>query len=109
MRLYTKEKFAIYPLFSIDLNYIMNLAIIGATGNVGRKILEVLEQKGISINKIHLVASKKSANKKINFCGEEYRIQELEKYDFSQAEITFFAAGGKISQQYAEKRLSLQQ
>ena len=45
MRLYTKEKFAIYPLFSIDLNYIMNLAIIGATGNVGRKILEVLEQK----------------------------------------------------------------
>ncbi len=107
MRLYTKEKFAIYPLFSIDLNYIMNLAIIGATGNVGRKILEVLEQKGISINKIHLVASKKSANKKINFCGEEYRIQELEKYDFSQAEITFFAAGGKISQQYAEKASKL--
>ena len=81
----------------------MNIAIIGATGNVGRKMLEVLEQKKLPIDQLYLVASARSAGKKIIFNGKEYNIYDLEKYDFSKAEITFFAAGGKISEQYAEK------
>ena len=48
----------------------MNIAIVGATGNVGRKMLEVLEQKKISINELYLVASSRSAGKKINFKGQ---------------------------------------
>ena len=81
----------------------MNIAIIGATGNVGRKLLEVLEQKQLLIDQLYLVASSKSAGKKINFKGKERDVYNLENYDFSKAEITFFAAGGKISEQYAEK------
>ena len=81
----------------------MNIAIIGATGNVGRKMLEVLEQKKLPIDKLYLVASSRSAGKKISFIGKEYEIHNLESYDFSKAEVTFFAAGGEISKQYAEK------
>ncbi|MFL2891230.1 MAG: aspartate-semialdehyde dehydrogenase [Candidatus Pelagibacter sp.] len=81
----------------------MNIAIIGATGNVGRKLLEVLEQKQLPIDQLYLVASAKSVGKKINFKGKEREVYDLENYDFSKAEITFFAAGGKISEQYAEK------
>src|SRR5210317_500536 len=81
----------------------MNIAIVGATGNVGRKMLEVLEQKKISIDQLFLVASPRSAGQKVNFNGKEHEIFNLETYDFSKAEITFFAAGGKISEKYAEK------
>ena len=81
----------------------MNIAIVGATGNVGRKILEVLEQKKLPINELYLVASARSAGQKISFNGKEHEINNLETFDFAKAQITFFAAGGKISEQYAEK------
>ncbi len=81
----------------------MNLAIVGATGNVGRKMLEVLEHKKLPVDKLYLVASAKSAGQKIIFNGKEHEVYNLETYDFSKAEITFFAAGGKISKEYAEK------
>ena len=81
----------------------MNIAIVGATGNVGRKMLEVLDQKKILIDQLFLVASSRSAGQKINFNGKEHEVYNLETYDFSKAEITFFAAGGKISEKYAEK------
>ncbi len=79
-----------------------NIAIIGATGNVGRKTLEVIEKKDIKFDDLFLVASSNSAGKKISFKGKDYEVHDLEKYDFSKANITFFAAGGKIAEQYAE-------
>ncbi len=81
----------------------MNIAIVGATGNVGRKILEVLDRKKISIKELFLVASPRSAGQQINFSGREHEIFNLETFDFSKIQITFFAAGGKISEQYAPK------
>ena len=81
----------------------MNIAIVGATGNVGRKTLEVLEKKNILIDNLYLVASSKSVGKKIGFKGKDYEVCNLETFDFSKAQITFFAAGGKISEQYALK------
>ena len=81
----------------------MNIAIVGATGNVGRKILEVLERKKLSINELFLVASPRSAGQKLNFNGKEHEVSNLETFDFSKVQITFFAAGGKISEQYAAK------
>jgi len=80
----------------------MNLAIVGATGNVGRKILEVLEKKELSIDNIYLLASSKSVGKKIKFKKKEFEVYDLQKFDFSKAKITFFAAGGKISEKFAE-------
>jgi aspartate-semialdehyde dehydrogenase len=79
----------------------MNIAIIGATGNVGRKILEVLGKKGLSISNLYLVASSKSAGSKIEFKGKEIKVEDIETFDFKKADITFFAAGGKISQKFA--------
>ena len=81
----------------------MNIAIVGATGNVGRKILEVLEKKELSFDNVYLVASSQSAGKKISFKGKEHEIFDLESFDFSKVKITFFAAGGKISEKFAEK------
>ena len=81
----------------------MNFAIIGATGNVGRKTIEILEKSKIKISKLFLVASEKSEGKKIKFKNNEIRIQNLEKYDFSSAEITFFAAGSKIAEKWIPK------
>ena len=80
----------------------MNIAIVGATGNVGRKILEVLERKELAIDNLYLVASSRSAGSKIKFKDKEYEVLNLETFDFSKVKITFFAAGGKISKNFAE-------
>ena len=81
----------------------MNIAIVGATGNVGRKMLEVLEQKKLPIDELYLVASSRSAGKKLSFNGKDYEVYNLETFDFSKAQITFFAAGSKMSEEYALK------
>ena len=81
----------------------MNICIVGATGNVGRKILEVIEQKNFSYDELHLVASPKSAGKKILYKKKEYLVSNLEEFDFSKCDITFFSAGGKISEKFAKK------
>jgi aspartate-semialdehyde dehydrogenase len=79
----------------------MNIAIVGATGNVGRKIIEVLENKNFSISELFLIASAKSAGKKITFKGKEHSVIDLEKFDFSKVKITFFAAGSAIAEKWA--------
>ena len=81
----------------------MNFAIIGATGNVGRKTIEVLEKSKIEIDNLFLVASEKSAGQKLVFRKKEIIVEQLEKYDFSQADITIFAAGSEIAKNWAPK------
>ena len=81
----------------------MNFAIIGATGNVGRKTIEVLEKSKIKIDNLYLVASAKSAGQKLFFKKKEIIVEQLEKYDFSKAEITIFAAGREIAKNWAPK------
>ena len=103
MVIFAPETFAIYLSFSISFNITMNIAIVGATGNVGRKIIEVLEKKELDIDNLYLLASAKSAGLKINFNGKEHEVLDLENFDFSGIKITFFAAGGKISENFVEK------
>ena len=81
----------------------MNIAIVGATGNVGRKTLEVLEKKKLSIENLYLVASSKSVGKKISFKSKDHEVYDLESFDFAKVKIAFFAAGGKISEKFAKK------
>ena len=79
----------------------MNIAIVGATGNVGRKLIEVLEKKNFNISELFLIASSKSEGKKINFKGKEHTVIDLEKFDFSKVKIAFFAAGSAIAEKWA--------
>tara|TARA_B100000579_G_scaffold237884_1_gene195103 strand:+ start:265 stop:441 length:177 start_codon:yes stop_codon:yes gene_type:complete len=58
----------------------MNIAIVGATGNVGRKIIEVLEKKNISVDNLHLIASSKSAGSKLKFKGKEVEVENLRNF-----------------------------
>ena len=79
----------------------MNFAIVGATGNVGRKTIDILEKSRIRIDNLFLIASKKSNGKKISFKKKKIKIITLENYDFSKAQITFFAAGSDIAKKWA--------
>ena len=79
----------------------MNIAIIGATGNVGRKLIEVLEKKNFPISELFLIASSKSEGKKISYSGKEHTVIDLEKFDFSKVKIAFFAAGSAIAEKWA--------
>ena len=79
----------------------MNFAIVGATGNVGRKTIEILEKSKLKISNLFLVASTRSVGKKISFKRKKIEIEALKNYDFSKASITFFAAGSAIAKKWA--------
>ena len=79
----------------------MNIAIVGATGNVGRKIIEILEKKKINIKNLFLLASKNSEGKKINYNGKELTVNNLEKFNFASVNIAFFAAGSGVAEKWA--------
>ena len=81
----------------------MNIAIVGATGNVGRIILEVLEKKNFEVENLYLLASQKSQGSNLKFNGREIKVELLDNFDFSKVNLTFFSAGGKISEKFAAK------
>ena len=79
----------------------MNIAIVGATGNVGRKLLEVIEKLNFKFSELYLIASDKSIGKKITFKGKTYSIVGLSDFDFSKVKIAFFSAGSAIAEKWA--------
>jgi len=79
----------------------MNIAIVGATGNVGRKLLEVIEKLNFKFNELYLIASDKSIGKKITFKKKTYSIVGLSDFDFSKVKIAFFSAGSAIAEKWA--------
>ena len=79
----------------------MNIAIVGATGNVGRKLLEVIEKLNLKFSELYLIASDKSIGKKITFKGKTYSIIGLSDFDFSKVKIAFFSAGSAIAEKWA--------
>ena len=82
------------------------LAIVGATGAVGRVFLELLEEKYPGQKNLFLLASAKSAGSTIK-CGEQnYVVEDLDEFDFAKAEIAFFSAGGEIAEKYAPLAVS---
>ena len=79
----------------------MNIAIVGATGNVGRKLLEVIEKLNFKFSELHLIASDKSIGKKVTFKNKTYSIVGLKDFDFSKVNIAFFSAGSAIAEKWA--------
>jgi aspartate-semialdehyde dehydrogenase len=79
----------------------MNIAIVGATGNVGRKLLEVIEKLNFKFDQLYLIASDKSIGKKISFKSKDYSIVGVNNFDFSKVQIAFFSAGSSIAEKWA--------
>lgn len=81
----------------------MNIAIVGATGKVGNKFIEVLEERGIKADNFYLYASKKSAGKKLKVFDKEYIVLELNEENIKNKRIDYalFSAGGTISKDFA--------
>lgn len=77
------------------------IAVVGATGAVGTKMIQMLEQANFPINEVKLLASKRSAGKKALFNGKEIEIQETTADSFENVDIALFSAGGSISKQFA--------
>ena len=79
-----------------------NIAIVGATGMVGRTFLQVLEERNFPIDNLYLFSSKKSAGSTVDFNGKEYTVEELTEDSFSRdIDIALFSAGGDISKKFA--------
>ena len=79
----------------------MNIAIVGATGNVGRKLLEVIEKINFEFDQLYLIASDQSIGKKISFKNKDYSLIGLNDFDFSKVQISFFSAGSTIAEKWA--------
>ncbi|PAV30052.1 aspartate-semialdehyde dehydrogenase [Virgibacillus profundi] len=82
-------------------NKTYNIAILGATGAVGQKILQILEDKAFPINEVKLLSSKRSAGKKVMFKNEEIVVEEATPESFTGVDIALFSAGGSVSKQLA--------
>ena len=79
-----------------------NIAVVGATGVVGSTFLKVLEERDFPFENIYLMASAKSAGKKITFKGKEYTVEELTEHSFDKPiDIALFSAGGGTSAKFA--------
>jgi aspartate-semialdehyde dehydrogenase len=77
------------------------VAVIGATGNVGREVLKALAEREFPCKKVHVVASRESMGVRISF-GEddELTVEALDLFDFSTIDLAFFCAGSEISKRY---------
>lgn len=80
----------------------VNVAIVGATGMVGRTFLKVLEERNFPIDNLYLFSSARSAGSKVEFKGKEYTVEELNENSFDRdIQIALFSAGGSVSEKYA--------
>ncbi len=78
-----------------------DVVVLGATGLVGKNIMEILEQRKFPVNKLYPLASSRSAGEIIEFDGKSVEVLDADDFDFSQAQIAFFSAGGSTSAKFA--------
>ncbi len=81
-----------------------NIAVVGATGNVGREVLSILSEREFPVDNIYAIASRASLGKKISFGDTQVLLATtLDAVDFSKVDIAFFAAGSAVSKEHVEK------
>ena len=78
-----------------------NVAVVGATGAVGEAMIQILEERQFPVKELFLLASERSAGTRIQFKGKSLVVNDLAKFDFSNAQIGLFSAGGSVSAEYA--------
>ena len=81
----------------------VNVAIAGASGAVGEALIEILQERRFPVAELALLASTRSAGKRVQFNGKSVQIQRLDEFDFSNTQIGLFSAGGSVSAEFAPK------
>ena len=81
----------------------VNVALVGATGMVGRTFIKVLEERNFPIDKVYMFSSAKSAGTVVKFADQDIVVEELNEksFDDKNIQIALFSAGGSISAKYA--------
>lgn len=82
------------------------VAVVGATGNVGREILNILAERKFPASEVVALASRNSLGKKVSYGDKTLNVEVLDDYDFSGTKIGLFSPGGKVSAVYAPKAAS---
>ncbi|MEL6859634.1 MAG: aspartate-semialdehyde dehydrogenase [Pseudomonadota bacterium] len=81
----------------------LRVAIVGATGNVGRELFNIMDERNFPADKVHAVASRRSLGRKISYGDKTLRCEDLESFDFSQVDMVLMSAGGSVSKEWAPK------
>src|SRR5205085_4553918 len=79
------------------------IAVIGATGNVGREMLKTLAQRDFPISEVVALASPRSTGQQVSFGDHVLKVKALDYYDFKGTDIALMSAGGEIAKQWAPK------
>ena len=79
------------------------IAIVGATGNVGREMLEILAERGFPADTVVPLASRRSIGQEVTYGDKTLKVQALENYDFADCDICLMSAGGNVSKEWAPK------
>ena len=79
------------------------IAVVGATGNVGREMLNILSERGFPADEVVPLASARSQGTEVSFGDKVLKVQNLENYDFSDTDICLMSAGGEISKKWSPK------
>ncbi|NBN65899.1 aspartate-semialdehyde dehydrogenase [Microvirga tunisiensis] len=79
------------------------VAIVGATGNVGREMLDILAERGFPADEVVALASRRSQGTEVSFGDRTLKVQALENYDFSDTDICLMSAGGNVAKEWAPK------
>ena len=84
----------------------IKVSILGATGNVGREFLSIIEERKFPVEELFLLASPKSEGKKISFGKKEIKVLDLNKFDFKKCKLVFSSAGSKVASEFGPKAAS---
>ncbi|HPA37462.1 MAG TPA: aspartate-semialdehyde dehydrogenase, partial [Phenylobacterium sp.] len=79
------------------------VAVVGATGNVGREMLNILEEVEFPISKIHALASRKSIGVEVSFGEQIVRCEDIEQFDFSKVDLVLMSVSGSFSKEWSPK------
>jgi aspartate-semialdehyde dehydrogenase len=79
------------------------VAVVGATGNVGREMLNILEEVNFPVDKIHAIASRKSIGLEVSFGDKVIKCEDVEQFDFSTVDVVLMSVSGAFSKEWAPK------
>ncbi len=80
-----------------------SVAIVGATGNVGMEMLNILAEREFPVSKVHAIASRRSVGREVSFGDKILKCEDLEQFDFSKVDFVLMSAGGTISKEWSPR------